>query len=112
MIKDFNELKEEEFELMEFFEDTVVLFTPRRISRALIPEGLYAYDLRHDDDSTGDVCEIKPFVLVNHWGTIISKVPIEMGDDGYKLIDYDDYSYSSGTTMTLKEYIEKEVVEI
>lgn len=112
MIKTIEELKDEKFELMEFFVDTKVLMTCRRISRAIIPEGLFAYDLRHDDESQGDICEIKPFVLVNHWGTIISKVPIEMNEDGYRLIDNDDYSYQGGETMTLKEFIEKEVMSV
>ena len=112
MIKTIEELKDEKFELMEFFDDTKVLMTPRRISREIIPEGLYAYDLRHDDDCTGDICEIKPFVLVNHWGTIISKVPIEMSEDGYRLIGDDDWSYCGGDVATLKEYIEKEVMRV
>lgn len=110
MIKELKELNEEKFEIMELFDDFKVLMTCRRISRIIIPEGLYVYDLRHDDDCTGEICEIKPFVLVNHWGTIISKVPIEMGNDGYRLINTDDYSYSGGNTMTLKEYI-KEYME-
>ena len=107
MIKDFNELKKEKFELMELFGDTLVIFTSIRISRELIPEGLYAYDLRHDDECTGDICEIKPFVLVNHWGTVISKVPIEMGEHGYRLMDDNDYSYGTGGCLTLKDYVEK-----
>lgn len=111
MIKTIEELKAEKFELMEFFDNIEVLMTCRRISRAIIPEGLFAYDLRHDDESQGDICEIKPFVLVNHYGTIISKVPIEMDKDGYKLITEDDYGYGDGTCLTLKEYIEKETCD-
>ena len=70
---------EEDFELMELFGQTV-LFTNMRVDRSTVPEGLYAYDVRHDDDCTGEICEIKPSVMVNHWGTIICKEQIEMDD--------------------------------
>jgi hypothetical protein len=35
-----------------------------------------------------------------------------MNEDGYRLIDNDDYSYQGGETMTLKEFIEKEVMSV
>ena len=51
------------------------LFTSIRIRRDTIPDGLYAYDVRHDDECRGIPCEIAPFVMVNHWGTIILAEP-------------------------------------
>ena len=66
---------EEDFELMELFGQTV-LFTNMRVDRSTVPEGLYAYDVRHDDYCTGDICEIKPSVMVNHWGTMLSLMNI------------------------------------
>ena len=63
---------EEDFELMELFGQTV-LFTNMRVDRSTVPQDLYVYDVRHDDDCTGEICEIKPAVMVNHWGTIICK---------------------------------------
>ena len=47
------------------------LFTSIRIKRDTVPDGLYTYDVRHDDECRGIPCEIAPFVMVNHWGTII-----------------------------------------
>lgn len=64
--------------------------------------GLYAYDLRDCDDCSGDPCEVKSFVLVNHWGTVIVKEPIEGADDGVEL-DENDYNYL-GENMTLEEF--------
>lgn len=64
--------------------------------------GLYAYDLRDCDDCSGDPCEVKSFVLVNHWGTVIVKEPIEGADDGV-MLDDDDYNYL-GENMTLEEF--------
>lgn len=37
------------------------LFTSIRIRRDTIPDGLYAYDVRHDDECRGIPCEIAPF---------------------------------------------------
>ena len=39
------------------------LFTGIRIKRDTIPDGLYAYDVRHDDECRGIPCEIAPFVM-------------------------------------------------
>ena len=94
----------ESFELMELFGKTV-LFTNLRVDRSTVPEGLYAYDVRHDDGCTGEICEIKPFVMVNHWGTIICKEPFEMDEYWHsKFVDEGDYCYL-GDTAKLNEYL-------
>lgn len=95
---------EESFELMEML-GQIVLFTNMRIDRDTVPKDLYVYDVRHDDDCTGEICEIKPSIMVNHWGTIICKEPICM--DGYwhsKIVDKYDYSYLADC-VKLDEYI-------
>ena len=58
--------------MTEHYEEITVcgkpaLFTSIRIKRDTIPDGLYAYDVRHDDECRGIPCEIAPFVMVNHW---------------------------------------------
>lgn len=58
--------------MTEHYEEITVcgkpaLFTSIRIRRDTIPDGLYAYDVRHDDECRGIPCEIAPFVMVNHW---------------------------------------------
>ena len=71
------------------------LFTSIRIKRDSVPAGLYAYDVRHDDECRGIPCEIAPFVMVNHWGTIILAEPLELPDDGRRYIDEEtDWNYS------------------
>ena len=53
-----------------------------------------AYDVRHDDDCRGIPCEIAPFIMVNHWGTIILAEPLELPDDGRRYIDEEtDWNY-------------------
>lgn len=101
---------EEDFELMELFGQTV-LFTNMRVDRSTVPEGLYAYDARHDDDCTGEICEIKPSVMVNHWGTIICKEPIELDIKwNSKFVDEGDYCYL-GDSVKLDEYINTDYSE-
>ena len=91
-----NETGYERFEIL----GRDALFTSLRIDRKSLPEGLHAYDLR-DEDSTGKICELKSHVMVNHWGTVIVKEPIEGADDGIVLED--DYNYL-GEEMTLEEF--------
>ena len=86
--------------MTEHYEEITVcgkpaLFTSIRIKRDSVPAGLYAYDVRHDDDCRGIPCEIAPFVMVNHWGTIILAEPLELPDDGRRYIDEEtDWNYA------------------
>ena len=92
-----NETGYERFEIL----GRDALFTSLRIDRKSLPEGLHAYDLR-DEDSTGEICELKSHVMVNHWGTVIVKEPIEGANDGV-ILNEDDYNYL-GEEMTLEEF--------
>ena len=51
--------------MTEHYEEITVcgkpaLFTSIRIKRDTIPDGLYAYDVRHDDECRGIPCETCP----------------------------------------------------
>lgn len=90
------------------------LFTCLRCDKNTLPQGVYMYEVRHDDDGQGDPCEIAEWILVNHWGTVISDEPIELnsgsglpGGKPYRLIDSEtDWTYE-GTTTTLSEYLNR-----
>ena len=97
---------EEVFEVIELFGQYKVLFTNSRIKRDSVPEGLYVYDIRHDDECQGIMCEIKPYILVNHWGTIICKSPIDMIVGNCRLIDEEEDCNYLNIAMTLKEFME------
>lgn len=100
---------EESFELMKMLGQRV-LFTNMRVERSTVPENLYVYELR-DEDCTGEICEIKPFIMVNHWGTIICKEPIELDTKwNSKFVDKGDYCYL-GDTAKLDEYINTDCCE-
>lgn len=84
-----------------------MLFSCLRIDRNTIPEGLHGYDLRDSDDCDGTVCEIKPFILVNHFGTVICKKPVELNENGWR--ELDDNGDSSlnfiGERLTISEFL-------
>lgn len=103
--------------MTEQFEDVTVLghpmiFTCLRVDRDTVPEGLYMYEVRHDDDQQGDPVQIGNWIMVNHWGTIISNKPIRLEpspnrNNAYRDIDpEEDWNYE-GTVTTVKEYMEK-----
>ena len=86
-----------------------MIFTEARIDRSTVPAGLYLYEVRHDDDMQGDPCQIGKWILVNHWGSVISNQPIELepstNGNAYRDIDPEnDWNYE-GTTISLKEYM-------
>ena len=58
------------------------MFTDMRLDRQTLPEGKHAYDLRHDDETWGDLCQLRPFILVNHAGTFVTDAPIPNAEEG------------------------------
>ena len=67
----------------EKFERIVVcgiemLFTPVRIKKDIVPAGLYHYEVRHDDEDSFNPCQIWEWIMVNHYGTLISKKPLKL----------------------------------
>lgn len=103
--------------MTEQFEDVTVLghpmiFTCLRVDRDTVPEGLYMYEVRHDDNQQGDPVQIGNWIMVNHWGTIISNQPIRLEpspnrNNAYRDIDpEEDWNYE-GTVTMVKEYMEK-----
>lgn len=90
----------EGYELAEI-DDRLVLFTNMRLDRDTVPEGLSCYDVRDSDHLDGSMAEVKPFVLVNHWGTILSKEPFPLDECGSYYPD--DWNYL-GESMSLAEF--------
>ena len=89
-----------------------MLFTNLRCDRETLPKGMYMYEVRHDDDGRGDPCEIANWIMVNHWGTLITNKPIRLEpseriSNAYRDIDpEEDWNYE-GSVTTVKEYMEK-----
>lgn len=87
-----------------------MLFSCLRIDRSTVPKGMYLYEVRHDDDQQGDPVQIGQWILVNHWGTLISNKPIKLEpsplqNNAYRDIDpVNDWNYE-GCSMSLKDYM-------
>ena len=100
--------------------DKLVLFTCERLNRNFPIEGVKCYDIRHDAECRGDMAQLKDGVMVNHWGTVLSKEKFEPREVDGKIfttaegIDMNerDYNYI-GETLSVSEYLEKydELVE-
>lgn len=93
------------FELI-MVDDMPAIFTNSRVSNDSVPKGLFCYDIRHDDLCRGIACEIKPFILVNHWGSIITKKKIPLENGNRYLAD--DLNYL-GYPMKLGEFIKTDI---
>lgn len=78
-----------------------VLFTNMRLNRDTVPEGLFCYDVRDSDYLDGSMAEVKPFVMVNHWGTILSREAFPL--DGHGSYYPKDWGYLD-KTMSLTEF--------
>lgn len=108
-----NNMLSDKFDLVVIF-DKPVLFTSERLNRNIPIEGVYYYDIRHDDECRGDMAQLKDRVMVNHWGTVISKERFEPREVGDKIfttaegidMDESDYNYL-GETLSVSEYLEK-----
>ena len=85
-----------------------VLFTDARIARDTVPDKLYFYEVRYDDDNKGDPVEIASSIWVNYFGCILSAEPIQLNRNGFLELDpYTDWNYcGAGDSRSVKEYME------
>lgn len=99
-------MTEEKLDVIEVL-DRRALFSNGRLIPEQIPEGLYAYDLRHSDDG-GRFCSIEPKVGVNHGGTVLMRNILDFGESGYIPLDEDTEPNFLGDEMTPSEFAEEE----
>ena len=84
------------------------LFHDMRIDRNTVPKGLYLYEIMHDDKGWGNPVRIAKGIMVNHFGSIITREPIRLLPDGYLNIEPEkDWNYAGGDCRTVKEFQEK-----
>lgn len=58
-----------------------------RINRNTVPKGLYLYKVRHDDEGWGNPLQIAKGIMVNHFGSIITRGQVQLPANGYLDID-------------------------
>ena len=84
------------------------LFHDLRIDRNTVPKGVYLYEVRYDDEGLGDPVQIAKGIMVNHFGSIITREPIRLPSDGYLDIDPEkDWEFCDGDCRTVREFMKK-----
>lgn len=63
------------------------LFSEMRIDRKSVPEHLYFYEVRHCDEDWAEPCEIQRGILVNFFGTLITKEPLLQENEEYLIFE-------------------------
>ena len=83
----------------------LVAFTYGRFSEQEIMDALYKYDIQSSDDGF-EPAALKSTIHVNHWGTLISKVPLSLDESGWMLFQDDsDFIELPFMQLTQDEYL-------
>ncbi len=102
-------LTDEKLDVIEVL-DRVALFSNGRILPEEVPEGLYAYDLRMDDDNQF-FRAIEKKVAVNHGGTILLKEPLVFGDSDCIVMDEESDPNFLGYELTPAEFMQTDFTQ-
>ena len=97
--------RKETYEEIEIF-DTLALFSSGRIQKDSVPEGFYCYEVRHDDECMAIPCELSFHILVNFWGTVISKVPLIRDDECRRYIEDEEWGYTGNSEIQLESWVD------
>lgn len=81
----------------------IAAFTYRRLRKDDVVEGLYKYDIQSSDDGF-EPASIKEHVLVNHWGSLISRDPLPVDDNGWLFLEDGDFVQLPYLYVSQKEY--------
>lgn len=91
-----------EYESFYIFEHDA-LYTDKRIDKGTIPKGIYAYELREDDN--GDPRALEKHVGKRFGGTVILNKSIYLGRNGCKEIQSDDYGFDEEKRCSLGDFM-------
>ena len=94
---------DDEYELIELFGQPA-LFTNNRITDADIPKGMYCYHIRHGDE--GEFVSIEKRTEVNHAGSVVTREPIDLGEQGNISFTEETSPDFKGEIMSLYEFWE------
>lgn len=87
-------------------------FTCDRIQGDSVPEGLYQYEVRHDDEGLGNPVQIARGILVNFYGSLLCREKLEdIETQGTIYISEADWHWMSDKSSTLDEVRRKETEE-
>lgn len=80
------------------------LFTDERLTPSDVPEGMHLYHLRQTDDGR-DFATLEQTVFVNHGGSVLVREPIDLGKDGYVVLNDDTAPNFLCEFMTIQDYL-------
>lgn len=81
----------------------MALFTELRVDKSTIPEGMNCYELRHGDDDSYPAA-LEQGVRVNYFGAVFMTDKVELGQDGYIPLEYEDFGFT-GENLSAAEYL-------
>ena len=79
--------------------DRPALFTECRIDRTTVPEGVYRYELRHGDADWGEPIELSRSLMVNFYGTVLTREPFQLPIDGWIPLESGSLSFLDGECL-------------
>ena len=82
------------------------LFTECRIDRTTVPESVYRYELRHGDEDWSEPVTLSRSILVNYYGTVLTREPFQLPVEGWIPLESDSLSFRDGSCRTLAEFRE------
>lgn len=83
------------------------LFTECRIDRTTVPEGVYHYEVRHADEDWGEPITLSRSILVNYYGTVLTREPFQLPVEGWIPLESDSLAFQDGGCRTLAEFQQK-----
>lgn len=87
------------YDLMRF-QNIPALFTTLRVRADSIPDGVYRYEIRSDEE-TCEPCQLARRIAVNHYGTLLTVDPIQLPADGYLSFEPGDLRFLKESCVTL-----------
>lgn len=94
----------ERFEAVEVL-GIPALFTVERVDRATVPKGMYLYEMQTSEDDWAQPCLLGRHITVEHFGTVLTASPIDLGERGYRDMAPGDFTQGGGSDrQTVAEF--------
>ena len=103
------ELAEQPFALVSFREKPALL-ADWRVDRSLLPQGIYAYDLRYGEE-WGVPVTLENQARVNFCGTLLFNEPLTLSPDGRITLDRDAIDHLDGKAISLSEFQKQQALQ-
>ena len=84
------------------------LYTPLRVNRATVPQGMYTYDFQTSEGDWARPCLIARHVAAEHFGTVITVRPIKLRKSDNRALSPKDFSFGDGVErFSTEEFMRK-----